>query len=103
MTQAINYLKASLHRAINQGDKSLNISTLDLKELLAELESLRTRQDPKRPDEPLVGWADPAKIQQMRQGQRRYLTVSRKKGETFTQQVCASSAQQVSDSTKEAA
>lgn len=102
MSQATDYLKASLHRAINQGDKSLSISTLDLKDLLAELESLRTRQDPKRPGEPLVGWANPAKIQQMRQGQRRYLTVSRKKGETFTLQVCALSMQQTSNSAKEA-
>lgn len=93
MTQATNYLKASLHRAINQGDKALTISTLDLKEVLAELESLHTHQDLRRPGTPLVGWADPQKIQEMRQGQRRYLTVSRKKGETFTQQVCASAAQ----------
>lgn len=34
MSQATDYLKASLHRAINQGDKSLSISTLDLKDLL---------------------------------------------------------------------
>ncbi|WP_092320352.1 hypothetical protein [Pseudomonas saponiphila] len=103
MNQAIAYTKACLHRAINQGDKTLTISVLDLKDILAELEKLETRQDPERPSAPLVGWADPEKIQQMRQGQRRYLTVSRKKGETFTQQVCASSAQQVSDTTKEAA
>ncbi|WP_265532286.1 hypothetical protein [Pseudomonas saponiphila] len=83
--------------------KVMTISTLDLKDVLAELEKLVTRQDPARPIAPLVGWADPEKIQQMRQGQRRYLTVSRKKGETFTQQVCASSAQQVSGNTKEAA
>lgn len=103
MNHAINYLRASLHRAINQGDKSLTVSTLDLKDVLAELEKLHTLHDLTRPSAPLVGWADPEKIQQMRQGQRRYLTVSRKKGETFTQQVCASSAQQVSDNTKEAA
>ncbi|MCO7610952.1 hypothetical protein NJH83_12005 [Pseudomonas chlororaphis] len=90
MNPAITYAKACLHRAINQGDKVMTISTLDLKDVLAELEKLVTRQDPARPIAPLVGWADPEKIQQMRQGQRRYLTVSRKKGETFTQQVCAS-------------
>ena len=93
MTQATDYLKASLHRAINQGDKSLTISTLDLKEALAELESLHTHQNLNRPGTPLVGWADPQKIQEMRQGQRRYLTVSRKKGETFTRQVCASASE----------
>ncbi|WP_430445535.1 MAG: hypothetical protein ACQZ2J_30365 [Pseudomonas piscis] len=93
MTQAINYLRASLHRAINQGGKSLTVSTLDLKDALAELEKLQTHQDPARPSAPLVGWADPEKIEQMRQGQRRYLTISRKRGETFTQQVCATKAQ----------
>ncbi|WP_350404321.1 hypothetical protein ABCR88_07675 [Pseudomonas sp. W17] len=93
MNQAIAYAKACLHRAINQGDKAMTISTLDLKDVLAELEKLETRQDPARPSTPLVGWADPEKIQQMRQGQRRYLTVSRKRGETFTQQVCATKTQ----------
>ncbi|MFK3790963.1 hypothetical protein ACI2KO_11980 [Pseudomonas piscis] len=103
MTHAINYLRASLHRAMNEGDKTLTVSTLDLKDVLAELEKLHTRQDLTRPSAPLVGWADPEKIQQMRQGQRRYLTVSRKRGETFTQQVCATKAQPASNQTEEAA
>lgn len=102
MNQAIAYAKASLHRAINQGDKVMTISTLDLKDVLAELEKLQTHQNPARPSAPLVGWADPEKIQQMRQGQRRYLTVSRKKGETFTQQVCATATQPFCDLIKEA-
>ncbi|WP_409302801.1 hypothetical protein [Pseudomonas sp. KCJK8993] len=103
MNQAIVYTKASLHRAINQGDKVMTISTLDLKDLLAELEKLQTRQDPARPSAPLVGWADPEKIEQMRQGRRRYLTISRKRGETFTQQVCATKAQPASKYAEEAA
>ncbi|MFJ3154002.1 hypothetical protein ACIPIX_07655 [Pseudomonas protegens] len=102
MNQAIAYTKACLHRAINQGDKALTISVLDLKDILAELEKLETRQDPERPSAPLVGWAAPEKIQQMRQGQRRYLTVSRKKGETFIQQVCATNTQSAIIQAKEA-
>lgn len=86
-SQAANYLRASLHRAINQGDKSLAVSTLDLKDTLAELERLQNLKDPGRPDKPMFGWADPHAIQLMRQGRRRYLTISRKKSCTHTQQV----------------
>ena len=93
--QSSSYLRASLHRAIQQGDKSLTVSTLDLKDTLAELESLRTHQDLTRPTTPLVGWADPLAIQQMRQGQRWRLTVTRKRVAAHTQQICASIAQAV--------
>ena len=87
--KSANYLRASLHRAMQQGDKSLTVSALDLKDALAELESLQTHQDITRPTAPLVGWADPVKIEQMRQGQIGHLAVSRKKSETLTHQVCA--------------
>ena len=93
--QSSDYLRASLHRAIQQNDKSLTVSTLDLKDTLAELESLRTHQDTSRPPAPLVGWADPVAIQQMRQGQRWRLNVTRKRVAPHTQQICASIAQAV--------
>ena len=88
-----DYLRACLHRAIQKNDKSLTVSTLDLKDALAELESLRTHQDISRPTVPLVGWADPVAIQQMRQGQRWRLTVTRKRVGSHTQQIGAATAQ----------
>lgn len=93
--QPSDYIRASLHRAIQQNDKSLTVSTLDLKDTLAELESLRTHQDISRPTAPLVGWADPIAIQQMRQGQRWRLTVTRKRVGSHTQQICAATVQVV--------
>lgn len=101
--QAANYLRASLHRAINEGAKSLTVSALDLKDALAELEALQTHQDASRPTAPLVGWANPNEIQQMRQGQRRGLTVSRKKSGSRTQQVCASVSHELDKATQKAA
>ncbi|RXT68480.1 hypothetical protein [Pseudomonas syringae] len=83
------YLRASLHRAINQGDRSMTVSTLDLKDTLAELERLQTQQDLNRPEAPIVGWADPDAIQQMRQGKLWSMTVTRKKVAARTQQICA--------------
>ncbi|KWS53735.1 MULTISPECIES: hypothetical protein [Pseudomonas syringae group] len=91
--QSAAYLRASLHRAINQGDKSLTVSTLDLKDTLAELERLQTQEDLSKPEAPLVGWADPAAIQQMRQGKVWSLSVTRKRVGARSQQICASAAQ----------
>ncbi|WDH24076.1 hypothetical protein [Pseudomonas chlororaphis] len=93
MSQTIGYLLASLHRAQHQGDKTLNVSTLDLKEVLAELQSIKTREEMKCSGGALVGWADPVKVREMREGKRFYLTVRRKKSEHFSKQVCASAAQ----------
>ncbi|KPW30173.1 hypothetical protein ALP45_00248 [Pseudomonas coronafaciens pv. atropurpurea] len=93
MNNATDYLRAALHRAINQGDKSLVISTLDLKDTLAELERLQNHQDFTRPTAPLVGWADPVAILQMRQGKLWRLSISRKRVGARTQQVCASTLQ----------
>ncbi|WP_338806862.1 hypothetical protein V8U11_06575 [Pseudomonas chlororaphis] len=93
MSQTTSYLLASLHRAMHQGDKTLTVSTLDLKEVLAELQSIKTREEMKCSGGALVGWADPAKVREMREGKRFYLTVRRKKNEHFSKQVCASAAQ----------
>lgn len=87
--ESANYLRASLNRAINQGDNSLAVSTLDLKDTLAELERLQNQKDPARPDAPMFGWADPEAIQQMRQGRRRHLIINRKKSDSNSHQVCA--------------
>lgn len=101
--QSANYLRACLHRAINQGDKSLTVSTLDLKDTLAELERLRTQQDLSMPRAPLVGWADPAAIQQMRQGQLWSMTVTRKKVAARTQQICATTVNTIAETQRTAA
>ncbi|MCQ2994211.1 hypothetical protein NLO95_08785 [Pseudomonas syringae] len=93
MNESANYLLASLHRAVHQGDKLLTVSTLDLRDTLAELERLQTQQDMTRPIAPLVGWADPAAIQQMRQGKVWSLSVTRKKVGARSQQICASATQ----------
>lgn len=100
-TPSANYLRASLHRAINQGDKSLTVSSLDLKDVLAELERLQTHQD--QPEAPLVGWADPAAIQQMRQGKIWSLSVTRKKVGVRSQRICASTVGKVADTMRTAA
>ncbi|QZA71272.1 hypothetical protein AH02_29 [Pseudomonas phage AH02] len=44
MNMTIQYLQASMHRALNSGEKELTVSVYDIKELLASLESLETRE-----------------------------------------------------------
>lgn len=75
------FLLADLHRAQQRGDRSLDVPTVDLAQLLARLEQLEARQAVAvcAP----VGWANGDKLEAMRRGARKYLTVALYKSDKF--------------------
>lgn len=75
------YLLAELHRAQHQGARSLDVSTVELSELLARLEQLEQREAVAQCKP--VGWAPADKLEAMRRGARKYLTVALYKSDKF--------------------
>lgn len=75
------HLLAELHRAQHQGARTLDVSTVELSELLARLEQLEARQAVARCAP--VGWAPADKIEAMRRGARKYVTVALYKSDKF--------------------
>lgn len=75
------HLLADLHRAQQRGDRSMDVPTVDLAQLLARLEQLEARQTVAvcAP----VGWANVDKLETMQRGARKYLTVALYKSEKF--------------------
>lgn len=76
-----NFLLAELHRAQHQGAKTLEVSTAELAEILARLESAE------RPTGKPVGWASADKLEAMRHGARKYVTVALYNSDKFNEQV----------------
>lgn len=77
-----NFLLAELHRAQHQDAKTLEISTAELSELLAAIESAEKRESIEFGGKPL-GFVTSHKMRAMLAGSRKYITVSRYKSETF--------------------
>lgn len=80
------FVLADLHRAMQRGEKSLEISVVDLSELLASLESLEARQSNEANGKHL-GFATGHKLKSMLAGSRKYITVSAYKSEVFDSEV----------------
>jgi hypothetical protein len=80
------FLLAELHRAQHQGFKTLEISTIELSELLAKVESLEARAANEFNGKHL-GYATGHKLKSMLSGARKYLTVSAYKTENFDTEV----------------
>lgn len=78
------HLLAELHRAQHRGQRTLEVSVTELRELLAQLEAQEAQALPGKP----VGWASGEKIEAMRRLSRKYLTVSQYKTEKFDTRVC---------------
>lgn len=87
MTQTIDYLRAQLHRAQNQGDKTLTIACLDLQELIASLQSV-TDNAKNHAVGQHAGWCRAADLRGICGGQRFRITMRRKKNEEFNTSVC---------------
>lgn len=81
-----NFLLAELHRAQHQGAKTMEVSTAELSELLARLESLEKRAAIEFAGKPL-GFVTGHKMRAMLAGARKYITVSAYKSETFDSEV----------------
>ena len=80
------FLLAELHRAQYQGAKTLEVSTAELSELLAKIESLEKRAAIEFGGKPL-GFCTGHKMKAMLAGARKYITVSAYKSENFDTEI----------------
>jgi hypothetical protein len=83
MNSTLMFLQADMHRAINDGRRSLEVSVLDLKELIAQVMSSESREQFERVGQS-CGFMRPEKLQDLRSGKRMYCTVRLRKNEEFT-------------------
>lgn len=82
MSQTIDYLRAQLHRAQNQGDKTVSIATLDLQELIQISQSIIDKAN-KEVMGQHAGWCRSAHLREMCSGKRFRMTVRRQKTDEF--------------------
>ena len=89
MNQTLMFLQASMHRAINDGNKTLEVSVLDLKELLSTVMSFEGQQISQSIGRSGVGcaWIRPDKLRDLRSGKRMYCTIRLRKNEEFSEQI----------------
>lgn len=84
MSQALAYIQASVSRAVNDGQRSLSVSTLDLQELLAELASLKAKALDAESGGLCIGFARPDMLDQMKTGKALFMSARRKKNAEYT-------------------
>lgn len=82
MSRALDYLRADLHRAQHNGVTMMEVSTLDVAELVAKLEKLEKRGAIEFGGKPL-GFCKGHKMRAMLNGSRSFITISRFKNENF--------------------
>jgi hypothetical protein len=86
MNKTLMFLQADMHRAINDGRRSLDISVLDLKELLAAVAKAEGRETAERIGHPFA-FIRPEKLQDLKGGKRMYCTIRLRKSEEFSEQI----------------
>lgn len=82
MNQTLMFIQADMHRAINEGRRSVDVSVLDLKELLSHVIKAEYQEVAKQAH--IFGWIDPVKLRELRENGRYYASVRRGKNSTFT-------------------
>lgn len=82
MNQTLMFLQANMHRAINEGQRTMEVSVLDLKELLSVVLKAEYQEIAKQAH--IFGWIDPVKLQEMRESNRYYASIRRGKNAIFT-------------------
>lgn len=83
MNKNLLYIQADMHRAINEGRRSFDVSVLDMKELLAAVESARAR-DQNEKFGVVFGFVRKETLMEMRSGNALYLSIRRKKNEEYS-------------------
>lgn len=86
MNQTLLFIQASLHRAINEGHKSFDVSVLDIKELLAVVASSEAREQRERCGI-VTGFIRHKSLCEMRSGKSLYCTIRRKKNDEYSQPI----------------
>lgn len=84
MSQALQYIQATLSRAMTEGQRSLSVSTLDLQELLADLESLKAKKFDAESGGLCIGFARPDMLDQMKTGAALFMSIRRKKNSEYS-------------------
>lgn len=82
MNKTLLYLQADMHRAINDKRRSLDVSVLDLKELISAVLKAEGREQSERCGH-IFGWISPESLKKMREGDKLYCSIRRKKNEEY--------------------
>lgn len=82
MNKTLLFVQADMHRAINEGRRSLDISVLDLKELLSAVESAAAREKAEKCGV-IFGFVRTETLSEMRSGKALFLSIRRKKNEEY--------------------
>lgn len=86
MNKTMMYLMADMHRAINEGRRSFEVSVLDMKELLGAVESANAREQNEKCGV-IFGFVATETLKNMRSGRALYLTIRRKKNDEYSNPV----------------
>lgn len=86
MSRTISYLRADLDRAKNQGSRSLDVSILDLDEILrlAESSSMHERTGNAKKH---AGWIKPGSLSMLRSGKKKFTRISQRRSDEFNTEI----------------
>lgn len=86
MNRTISYLRADMDRAKNHGERTLDVSILDLDEILRLAASAEHFEKISRPPKH-AGWAKPGSISMLNGGKKKYTRISKRRSDEFNTEV----------------
>lgn len=86
MNRTISYLRADMDRSRNQGDRTIEVSILDLDDVLKLAESAEHFEKASKPIKH-AGWAKPGSISMLNGGKKKYTRISRRRSDEFNTEV----------------
>ena len=86
MNKNLLFIQADMHRAINEGRRSFEVSVLDMKELLAAVDSAASRGQNERCGV-IFGFVRKETLKEMRSGKTLFLSARRKKNDEYCEPV----------------
>lgn len=86
MNRTISYLRADMDRAKNHGARTLDVSILDLDEILRLAESCEIHNLAVSATKH-AGWAKPGSISMLNGGKKKYTRISRRRSDEFNTEV----------------
>lgn len=82
MNSTLMFIQADMHRAINDGHKTFEVSVLDMKELLGAVESARAHEQNEKLGV-VFGFVRAETLKEMRSGKALFLSIRRKKNDEY--------------------
>lgn len=86
MNRTISYLNAELDRSRQQGAKVMEVSLLDMAEILRAAES-QAMQETKRSANKHAGWIKPGSLSMLRSGNKMFTRISRRRSDEFNTEI----------------